>query len=225
MPGDRAHWAQELPLSAFLDAYYQHRDISGLSAQAVLVIGPGQGLANRVLAWRGYRVTTLDVDETFRPDHVGSVHDMSMFSAGQFDVAIASHVLEHLPTEYLDGSLAELARVARYSLVYLPVAGRHVQLRFLPAVKAFDLSLILDVFDPLEKPDGTTPRYAGRQHFWEVGLRGYRPRDIRRRLSAHFEILSAYRNRDWTPSYNFVLRSRSQLPQPHGETPRGAADE
>jgi hypothetical protein len=47
-----------------------------------------------------------------------------------------------------------------------------------------------------------------RQHFWEVGMRGFRVRDLCRRFSAHFEIIKHYRNRDWLPSYNFVLKSR-----------------
>ena len=110
------------------------------------------------------------------------------------------------------------ASPATASFVYLPVAGQHVQLRFLPAVKAFDrCAHPRRVRSPREAERDDYP-LAQQQHFWEVGLRGYRPRDIGRRLSAPFEILSAYRNRDWTPSYNFVLRSRSQLPQPHGET-------
>ena len=35
-------------------------------------------------------------------------------------------------------------------------------------------------------------------------------RDLRDRFARHFEIVDAYRNQDWTPSYNFVLRSRGR---------------
>jgi hypothetical protein len=34
-------------------------------------------------------------------------------------------------------------------------------------------------------------------------------REVRDRIARHFEIVDAYRNRDWTPSYNFLLRSRA----------------
>ena len=57
-------------------------------------------------------VCTLDIDADFGPDYVGSVHSMKMFSDQQFDVVIASHVLEHLPFSYFRDCLAELARVA-----------------------------------------------------------------------------------------------------------------
>jgi hypothetical protein len=53
-----------------------------------------------------------------------------------------------------------------------------------------------------------TARYAQGQHYWEIGLRGFKLGDVRKRLLRHFDILSAYRNQDWTPSYNFVLRAR-----------------
>ena len=209
MPVDRQAWGAQLNLSNFVNAYYQYRDLASLGeVRSVLVIGPGQGLGVEVLRWREYAVTTLDIDETFRPDHVGSVHEMTMFSEGQFDAVIASHVLEHLAVAYLDQALAEIARVGRYALIYLPVHGRHSQLRWIPGIRGWDVSLMLDVFNYFEKPDGVTPKYMGNQHFWEVGMRGFRVRDLKRRMGEAFDVISAYRNRDWLPSYNFVLKSR-----------------
>jgi hypothetical protein len=69
--------------------------------------------------------------------------------------------------------------------------------------------LAWDVFNCFHRPDGQTAAFCERQHFWELGRRGFRVPDMRQRLSAHFDILSAYRNFDWLPSYNFVLRSRA----------------
>jgi hypothetical protein len=175
----------------------------------VLIVGPGQGIGREVLRWRGYDVTTFDIDETFKPDVLGSVHEMRVFADQRFDAVIASHVLEHLAEPHLDTALQEIARVGRYALVYLPVAGRHVQLRLAPGFKGLDLSLILDVFNYLHRPDGVAPRYAQGQHFWEIGMRGFRVRDVRRRLARFFEVIAAYRNRDWSPSHNFVLKSRA----------------
>ena len=211
MPVDRQEWLRHLDLSNFVNAYYQYRDLQRFEqCRRVLIVGPGQGLQTEVLKWRGYEVTTLDIDETFKPDIVGSVHDMPMFAAGQFDAVIASHVLEHLAVPYLDTALREVARVGRYALVYLPVAGRHVQARLQPGFKNIDLAVIVDVFNYLHKPTGLEARYCQRQHFWEVGMRGFRLRDLRARMAACFEILDVYRNRDWNPSLNFVLKSTAR---------------
>lgn len=209
MPVDREAWGRQLHLSNFVNSYYQYRDLQKLpSCKSVLIVGPGQGLDAHVLQWRGYDITTFDIDPVFHPDVMGSVHDMHMFADRQFDAVIASHVLEHLPEPYLDAALGELARVSGYAIVYLPVAGRHSQLRFLPGFKAFDWNLIVDVFNYFQRPSGIQARYCQQQHYWEVGRRGYRVGDLERRFGGPFEVVASYRNRDWTPSYNFVLKSR-----------------
>ena len=212
MPVDREAWRRELHLSNFVNTAYQLRDLETCAGvRRVLIVGPGQGLDAHVLRWRGYEITTFDIDETFGPDHVGSVHDMARFGDEAFDAVVASHVLEHLAVPHLDTALAEIARVARYALVYLPIAGRHLQARLYPGFGRRELSVAADVFNWLEKPDGMTPRYMQGQHFWEIGLRGFRIRDLLARFAPHFEVLQRYRNPDWLASYNFVLRSKRHV--------------
>jgi SAM-dependent methyltransferase len=223
MPVNREEWRRELHLSNFVNTYYQIRDLQRLGAvRRVLVIGPGQGFDTAVFRWRGYEVVTFDIDETFAPYVVGSVHDMARFGPGEFDAAIASHVLEHFAEPYLEAALAEIARVSRFALVYLPVAGRHAQVRVVPGFHGFDWSWIGDLFNFFHRPDGVTPRYCQGQHFWEVGYRGFRKSDLSRRFGRHFEVLDCYRNRDWLPSLNYVLRSR-RVGQPGAPPSEGAS--
>jgi len=212
MPVDREKWAKQLALCNFVNAYYQYRDL-GLCGpvRKVLIVGTGQGLEAVVLRSRGYEVRTFDIDTTFRPDEVGSVHDLSRFADRSFDVVIASHVLEHLAVPYLDTSLAEIARVARYAIVYLPVAGRHFGWRTQWDLKGLDLSFVFDLFNYFHKPDGVTARYCQGQHFWEQGMRGFTAGALRERFSRQFEVVKAYRNRDWLPSYNWILRSKQHV--------------
>jgi hypothetical protein len=209
MPVNSEEWGRQLNLSNFVNAYYQFRDVNLLpSVKSALVVGPGQGLETAVFRWRGLRVVTYDIDAAFSPDHIGSVHDMAVFESGAFDVVIASHVLEHLPVAYLDQSLREIARVGRFALVYLPVAGRHLQARVFPTVAARDFSLIVDLFKYWERPTGIDRKYCAGMHYWEVGMPGFRVSQLRRRLSKYFSVLTSYRNKDWNPSYNFVLESK-----------------
>lgn len=209
MPIDRELWARQLNLSNFINSYYQFRDIHACGiVNSILVIGPGQGLDTTVFRWRGYQVTTFDIDNTFNPDVIGSCHEMPMFRDSQFDVVIASHVIEHLPVPYLDLALTEFARVAKYSLIYLPVSGRTIHLRFNLGFLGIDWSIIINLLPFWRKPDGVTPKYCLGQHFWEVGLRGFRVSQLLKRFSKEFDLIQSYRNRDWTPSHNFILRSR-----------------
>jgi hypothetical protein len=90
--------------------------------------------------------------------------------------------------------------------------GVHIRLRASSNYKGFDWAPIVSIFNPLEKPDGVTPRYMGGQHFWELGVRGFRRRDLKRRMSQFFEILSVYTNRDWLGSFNFILKSKLLRP-------------
>ncbi len=217
MPIDREAWAKELHLSNFVNSYYQYRDVVKWVGRepSVLIIGPGQGLDTAVFRWRGCRVTTFDIDQTFRPDVMGSCHDMPMFADRQFDVVIASHVLEHLPLAYLDAAIAEIARVGRFALVYLPVAGRSSLLRLAPGFLHIDWSFVFDFRRFWHKPDGLRANLCGGQHYWEVGYRGFDPTALKQRFRRQFTVLDAYRNKDWLPSYNFVLRSnRSPAEQP-----------
>lgn len=210
MPVDRETWAGELHLSNFVNTYYQYRDLQLCGdVKKLLIIGLGQGLDTQVLKWREYEVTTFDIDKTFNPDVIGSVHDLSIFNDSSFDVVIASHVLEHLAVPYLDRCLSELARVGKYCLIYLPVAGRHFQLRLKMDLKGIDLSYIFDLFNFFHRPDGVTPLYCQGQHYWEIGMRGFRVANLVRRFEKQFEVIQHYRNRDWNPSYNFVLRARN----------------
>jgi hypothetical protein len=208
MPVDCAEWAKQLNLSNFVNAYYQYRDLQLFEdCRKILIVGPGQGLDTMILKWREYEVQTFDIDETFQPDFIGSVHDLSRFADQQFDAIIASHVLEHLPVSYLDEALQEISRVGRYALIYLPVHGRHMQLRLKPGFKGIDISIIFNLFNYFRKPDGIVPRYMAGMHYWEIGMRGWRVRDMTKRLSRYFQVKASYRNKDWLPSHNFVLRS------------------
>lgn len=210
MPIDRKKWALELNLSNFVNTYYQYRDVESLGVcRNILVVGPGQGLDTAVFKWRGFNVTTYDIDETFRPDVIGSVDVMSAFDDEQFDVVIVSHVLEHLPASHLESSLQEIARVGRYALIYLPVGGRHGFLRFVAGFRDLELKVCWDLLNCLYKHNGESAVFCARQHFWELGRRGFRVKEVRVRLLKYFEIISNYRNYDWLPSYNFVLRSRN----------------
>lgn len=210
MPVDREAWLSSINLSMFVNTYYQLRDLRRWVPEGsrVLIIGPGAGLDTLVLKWKSYCVTTFDIDTTFKPDVVGSCHDMKMFKDGEFEAVVVSHVLEHLPIGYLDRALCEISRVGRMALAYLPVAGRHAQVRVRLGGGALSFSTTLDFYNPFRVPNPKVPIFCGGQHYWEVGYRGFRKGDVRRRLLRSFEILAEYRNVDWMPSFNFVLKSR-----------------
>ena len=208
---DKAEWLGSLGVSNFHNAYYEYRDVGRCVGDGgkLLVVGPGQGLDVAVFRSRGFEVTTYDIDEEFHPDHLGSVHDMSCFGDASFDVVIASHVLEHMAFSLLDAALREIARVGRHALVYLPYAGRHVDLSFTALQGWREHHVRLNVPPFWRRPSEDAPRFAGGNHFWEVGMWGCSRRTIRTHLERHFSVLDEYQNPHWLVSMNYVLRSRS----------------
>lgn len=210
MPLDRNEWKEELNLSNFINSYYQFRDTRKYlkDGSSILVIGPGQGLDVEILKWKGYKITTFDIDETFMPNFIGSCHSMPMFKDLEFDLVIASHVLEHLPIPYLDLALAEIARISSYAFFYLPVAGRHFKIGISPKIKSWDFSIVLDLFNFFEKPSGLSLKYRNGQHYWEIGYRGFGAKALIKRFDLHYDVIDSYRNKDWLPSYNFILKSK-----------------
>jgi len=208
MPVDADKYRRSMSLTNFVNAYYQIRDAMKYEPQRVLVVGVGTGIEPLLLKHKcNVQVTTYDIDERFAPDHVGSVHAMSIFDSGAFDVAIVSHVLEHLPFSYLDTVLRELARVAKHVVLYLPYGGRHLRLKFIYAQRVREYVIGVDV-PPLNKIDGERPELQAGHHYWEVGYRGFSLRAISGRIAKHFVIDERYHNADWMYSINFLLTSR-----------------
>ena len=213
MPVDTASYIEDLRIIDFINSYYQWRDVKSIrGVKTVLIVGPGRGLTTTVLQWKDYDVKTLDIDPGFHPDFVGSVTDMSMFRDAQFDVVIASHVLEHFSYVHLDTALAEIARVGVNALIYLPVYGRKAQFRLITTgFGEHDVSFIGAVGKPWVKPDPKRAWLQGGEHFWEVGMRGFKLADMNRRFEKYFQIVSSYRNKDWNYSHNWVVRSKRHI--------------
>ncbi len=208
MPHDAREYASRYSLTHFINAYYQVRDCLSYSPSRVLVVGVGVGLEPVLLRHKfGLEVVTIDIDPEFAPDYVGSVHDMNMFSDMRFDVAIASHVLEHLPFSYFRKALKELSRVSKHTVLFLPYAGRHMALKFVYAQRVREYSLGLTI-PPVKRVTGERPDLQSGEHYWECGYWGYSPNRITRILSDYFAVDKVYHNPDWNYSINFGLTSK-----------------
>jgi hypothetical protein len=208
MPVEAEAYARSLSLTNFVNAYYQVRDVLEYKPRRVLIIGVGVGLEPMVLRDKfGIEVTTYDIDARFGPDVVGSVHDMGAFADKQFDVVVASHVLEHLPFAYFDRVVDELARVAKHAVVYLPYAGRHFEWKFTYAQRVREYALHLSI-PPLRRVVGDKPELQAGHHYWECGYRGFSPAKLTRLFSRRFTVDRRYHNRDWTYSINFLMTAR-----------------
>lgn len=192
-----ANYRHRLGLTNFINAHYQIRDCLRFKPMKVLIIGVGTGIEKAILSQLGITVTTLDIDPELHPDVVGSAHDLSMFSKGEFDVVIASHVLEHLPFSLFERCLQQIATVGKHAIIYLPIACLTPEIAFgVRPLFLTKLRLVLTFF-------WKTYRFNG-EHYWEIGTKGYPVRRIIDMMKRYFQIVEHYHNPEWHYSYNFI---------------------
>lgn len=157
--------------------YWQIRNVVDRGLRQVLEIGTGSQVVSSYLRRVGVQLTTLDIDPQLRPTVVGSVTALP-FEDRSFDAILCTEVLEHVPFELSRLAMGELARCTRrWAFVAVP----HCTLSFallgrMPRLQLRELRLRVPLWRRVPQPV--------REHYWEVGRRGYPPRLIRRELRA-----------------------------------------
>jgi hypothetical protein len=167
----------------------------------VLEVGVGSRVVSFCLRNASVDLTTLDIDPSLEPDHVGSVTAMP-FPDRSFDGVVCTEVLEHMPFEETRKAIREIHRVTRrYAFITVP----HFALSFallvrLPLLHLREFRFRLPWRKPL-KPNN--------QHFWECGRPGYPVRGIRKEFrDAGFRILSEKRPATQYSGCFFILEKQ-----------------
>ena len=168
-------------LGRWASYFYQLREALSFEPASILEIGVGDKVfGDYVKRAGGIRYVSADIAEDLEPDVVASVTALP-FKAGEFDVACAFEVLEHLPFESFDTALSELARVSKKAVVIsLPHFGPSCELLLkVPLLKRIKLAFKLPIH----------PEHAWNgEHYFEIGKKGYEIGRIREALRKHFII-------------------------------------
>ncbi len=178
-------------------------ELVSLKPASILEIGVGNGFVSNYLRQKGFKVTTLDIDERLNPDIVSSVLSLP-FPGGAFEVAACYEVLEHLPFGDFLKALKEIYRVSRLCAVLsLPDCTRAYRLGVqIPKIGEFRILL------PFPRLKAPVHRFCG-QHLWEIGSAGYPLRRVMKEmLGAGFAIRKTYRVFEMPYHRFFVLDKR-----------------
>lgn len=172
----------------FVSYWHQIDEILERAPGTVLEIGSGNGFTAGYLRRRGIDISTLDVNESLKPDYVGSVLDLP-FPDRSFDMVVCFEALEHLPYESVSAALANIRRVAaRYSVISLPDRSRTIRIHV-------DIPRLLRFRTLFAPPQFARPHSGyGGGHCWEIGRVGFPLKRVTRDIeAAGFTIESTFR--------------------------------
>jgi Methylase involved in ubiquinone/menaquinone biosynthesis len=152
--------------SRWASYFYQLREVLNLNPESVLEVGVGDRVfGSYLLNNSNVQYKSVDFSEDLHPDIVGSVTKLPV-SDESFDLVCAFEVLEHVPFEYFETALKELARVSKKNVVLsLPHFGPSVQL-------LLKIPLLPKIQFAIKIPFAKRHIFNGR-HYWEIGKRNY----------------------------------------------------
>ena len=149
--------------------FHQIDEIISFQPNSILEIGSGLGITRTVIKnVLKMNYDSMDINSSLDADYVGSVLEMP-FPDSKYDVVCCFQVLEHLPFEDFEKGLSEMCRVAKKAVIIsLPNANN--QLRLHISIRNTDF-----VFNRW-----FSKKKKSKNHFWEIGLKGYEEKFIRK---------------------------------------------
>ncbi len=164
---DKSHYGRSYrSRDRWLSYYHQLSLVRSCAPASVLEVGPGEGVVTENLRRDGARVVTCDIAEDLHPDVVGSVTALP-FADGEFELALAAEVLEHIQWQDVPQALRELRRVsAKHVVISLPHPGWVFSV-------SFKLPLLPYLNPFFQVPFFWKTHVFNGEHYWELGKKGY----------------------------------------------------
>ena len=171
--------------------------------KSVLEIGAGNHIVANILRQFGIHVTTLDINESLKPDIVGPANKIPL-ERESFDAVLAGHILEHLPFDQFNECLKEIYRVSKKdAVISIPHYGLTFSIAFkFPLLKWKRFIFKIPYFWKTKPLSG--------EHYWEIGLRGYSLARVENAIkNSGFFIFKRFISYDDPYRMIFVLKKRN----------------
>jgi cyclopropane fatty-acyl-phospholipid synthase-like methyltransferase len=160
-----ADWTKKLEEEFHWRLYWNQASVlDGLirPGEHLLEIGPGTGFMKNYLISKGYRVTTLDIDDQKGPDIVANI--VTYPFEERYDAILAFEVFEHLPFDRFAETLPRIAAACRKALVFSVPQHRKTP---------FYLEIKLPKLKPFRIKWTKRGKRLSAKHFWEVDYRQF----------------------------------------------------
>ncbi len=141
----------------------QIHDIHNLNPTDVIEIGIGNGFTSQFLRMAGYDVTTADINGDLKPDYVAPLGDLPALTNGrQFSLVACCEVLEHMPWEEFEHSIATMRKLSPNLYLTLPNYAKFFGFSGFLDIPRIRRLMNIGAYLPI-------PRKISAEHFWEVG--------------------------------------------------------
>lgn len=191
----------------FISYFHQIDFALKTKTQKILEIGVGNMIVADYLKRRGLDVTTCDFDKELEPEYVADVRELP-FEDGQFETVLAFEILEHIPFLDFEKALLELRRVARKNiLISFPYSCAYLESIFVFSIPFFKKRITLPIRIPYF-PFKVEINEKNKEHYWEMGRRGYSKRKIRSIIRKYFRIKKEFQPMLNSYHYFFILEKR-----------------
>ncbi len=197
--------------------HLQTKEVLGLprsKANDILEIGPGNGIFGALIKNYDHNLVTLDIDPDADADILADIREIPVLSK-VFDVVCAFEVLEHLPHQFFQPVLVDLARCAKhYVFLSLPFQGGNIYLRikgrFGGRLRPLSFEMSLSKLLPSRVQDIDESQFMEREdrhnpHYWEVNRRSFPKKLVLREIEeCGLKVLKTFHNPFHTHHY-FIL--------------------
>ena len=193
-------------LPRFVSYFYQKEFILKTKPKRVLEIGVGNKTLSNYLREQGIDVSTCDFDESLHPDYIADIRELP-FTKPEFDCVVAFEILEHIPFDDFEKSIAGIARSSReYAVISVPYSSVYLEflLRF-PFIQRIIKRPFLRIFVSFPF---FSKKFQTEEHCWELGRKGYPRRKLRKILRNYFVIEKEFRPPVSPHHYFFILKKK-----------------
>lgn len=201
-------------LLPWMSVFFQGNPIVELDdVESVLEFGGGRDVTRALIRHFGLRHESVDVRNTYYPDHLASILDFP-YRGEQYDLVCSFQCLEHNPWDEFDALVGHMLRFTRrYFYISLPYSGSWLAFSLNVRLPRFHFSLQRCFtndrlggrrFDE-RKFRNAPPEQHHRWHWFEVGRGGLTRRKLVRRLEGHGLRLLECFNNPFYPQHLFFL--------------------
>jgi hypothetical protein len=203
MQVDTIHYnfSNYLDLNRWNSYFHQIEETLEFEPKSVLIVGIGDNIVATILAQHGVQVSTFDFDHSLHPDIIGNVVNIKeILQEQRFDVLLCCQVLEHLPYENFEKIIKQFSEIANNVIISLPYSSTYFKVDIkIPWIRERRIFLDIQNGHKLFKPN--------KEHYWEIGYKGYSKGKIEKCIKQFFKIQKLFTAKHNHYHLFFILKS------------------